>query len=93
MYMTIRIDNHYEDGEEVTVTKDIDVPAPPTGFEYGSDEHEEWAEEFLYAETGTGRYAGNEAGETRTPDAAYFVEITACDEDPTLVGNEYEWGL
>ena len=91
MQIGIRIDNVYEDGETVVVNKVVEVPAPESVW--GSEEHDEWAEEHLLPHTGTGRFAGNEAGETRTPDAAYFVEVTQCDEDPAMVGNEYEWGL
>lgn len=90
MKIGIRICNVYEDGDTSVVDKVVDVPAPKHAL--GSDEHEDWAYDHLYPETGTGRFAGNEAGETSTPDAGYFVEVTQCDEDPTMVGNEYEWG-
>lgn len=89
MLVSLKIDNVYEDGETITQTLfDIEVPDAPTE----PDEHEEWAEENLYPLTGTGRYAGNEAGEETTPDAGYFVEIIAAGH-PALVGRTYEWGV
>ena len=89
--LSIKIENIYEDGDKVIVTQDIDVPAPPN-HDFDSEDHEDWAYDNLHSLTGTGRYAGNDAGETRTPDAAYFVEVLAS-EDPALVGHTYEWGI
>lgn len=89
MLLTLKIENFYEDGDKsATTLYDVEVPDPPTEPE----PHEEWAEEHLYPLTGTGRYAGNDAGEERTPDAAYFVEIIAASH-PALVGRTYEWGV
>jgi hypothetical protein len=79
MKMTLKIDNIYEDGEQVTNTLyDVEVPKP-TG---GSEALSEWAYDHLFPLTGTGRTEG---------DAGYFVEIIAA-EDPALVGSEFEWG-
>jgi hypothetical protein len=82
MDMRIKIENVYEDGEEITETKDINVPEPPN-LDTESERHQDWAYDYLFAETGTGKTEG---------DAAYFVEILASD-DVALVGNTYEWGI
>lgn len=53
MKVKIRITNDYEDLDEpIVVEKWIDAAIP------GTRTSEEWAEEWLLAETGTGRYAG-----------------------------------
>jgi hypothetical protein len=82
MNLSIKIENVYEDGEEITETKTLDVPFPPT-FDTESEDHQDWAYDHLFTETGTGKTEG---------DAAYFVEITAC-EIPVLIGTTYEWGI
>ena len=88
MLLTVKIDNVYEDGETITNTLyDVKVDAPTP-----DDALDIWAEDNLFPLTGTGRYAGNNAGEERTPDAAYFVKILAA-EEKSLVGQTFEWGL
>jgi hypothetical protein len=82
MQLSIKIDNIYEDGDKVTETKDIDVPEPPN-LDTESERHQDWAFDYLFPFTGTGRTHG---------DAGYFVEILASD-DAALIGNEYEWGI
>ena len=78
MKLTAVIDNIYEDGDEIVTTETADVPAPEPG-----QDRDDWAEDYLFPLTGTGRTDG---------DAAYFLRITEC-EDPSLVGAEFEWGI
>lgn len=73
------VDNVYEDGDKVRVEFDEQVPP----FPEAGDDVDEWAEDNLFPLTGTGRPDG---------DAGYFLKITRCDEQPDLVGREFEWG-
>jgi hypothetical protein len=82
MQLSIKIENVYEDGEEITEHKTLDVPVPPT-FVIDDEAHQDWAYDHIFTETGTGKTEG---------DAAYFVEVTASDE-PAMMGNKYEWGI
>lgn len=89
--LTLHIDNVYvEDGDTIEVDKTVTVPAAPVDrtSKDPSGEHDTewdaWAYDYLYSETGTGREEG---------DAGYFVEITASPDDPTLVGQKFEWGI
>jgi hypothetical protein len=77
----IKVENHYGD-DVVRLEKVLAIPVPEV--DDAEDEYEEWAEEHLYPETGTGRTEG---------DACYFVTITRFDERPDLVGREFEWGV
>jgi hypothetical protein len=90
MLIKVKIDNVYDEGT-IQETRTVNVPEPPS-LVVESPEHEDWAYDNLFCLTGTGRYAGNDAGETSTPDGAYFLEILSADE-PALVGKKYEWGL
>jgi hypothetical protein len=87
MNLSIKIDNVYEDGEEVTNTLyDLNVEEPPAGrtaADVDSEEWADWAYDNLFPHTGTGKTQG---------DAGYFVEVIACD-DPTMVGTKFEWGI
>jgi len=83
MNIELKIENIYEDAEDVVTTVRATIPAPPEGKEAGSEEYDDWAYDNIYQLTGTGHETGN---------SAYFVEVTACD-DPNLVGAEFEWGL
>lgn len=69
--------NIYEDGDEVVLHKTLTVAMP------GVEVWDEWAEDWLLPETGTGRTEG---------DAGYFVEVTRADQCPGLVGRKFEWG-
>jgi len=91
MLIKVKIDNVYDDGT-IRETKTVNIPEPPTPLDFDSEAHEDWAYDNLFCLTGTGRYAGNDAGETSTPDAGYFVEVLTAD-DPALVGRKYEWGI
>lgn len=96
MKITLEIDNDYEDGVSITTHVEADVPHPREQ-DYNDladeDQLQEWAGENLEEHTGAGRFAGNEEGLTRTPDALYTVKITACPDEPALVGKEFEFGL
>lgn len=81
MKITVKVDNIYEDGTEVTVTEEADIEEP--WGEPDTDDWEDWADEQLFPLTGTGKTEG---------DAGYFLEITAC-EDASLVGQKFEWGI
>lgn len=86
MNITIEIENVYVGGPTIRVTETFDCPpmvSAVAGVWPSEDEAEQWAEEHLYPYTGTGRESG---------DAAYFVEVTAC-EEPGYVGLHFEWGL
>lgn len=78
MIVTLEIENTYFDGSVMrTVTADV-PPAP-----VDPDDLEEWFEEHIFEFTGTGR----------TDDyAIYEVKVTACEEQPSLVGENHEWG-
>jgi hypothetical protein len=76
MKVTVEIENVYED-ETITVVDEVEVPA----VEW--DSLDDWAEDYLYPLTGTGRPEG---------DAGYFLTVTACD-DPRLVGITFDWGI
>jgi hypothetical protein len=78
MRMAIKVTNIYEDGDQVVRTKAIDVPEPEP-----DDDMEQWAEDHIFEHTGTGRAEG---------DAAYFVEVVECHDQPHLKGTEFEWG-
>jgi hypothetical protein len=85
--VSLAIDNVYEEGGTIKATvTDAVIPAPPpTGrdSDQGSEAWHEWAYDNLFPFTGTGREKGN---------AAYFATITAS-SDPSLVGEEFEWGV
>jgi hypothetical protein len=78
MQITIKIDNVYEDGDEVTNVDTVDVVHPEPDVDL-----DDWAYDELFPLTGTGREEG---------DAGYFVQITECADRPDLVGREFEWG-
>lgn len=95
MKITLEIDNDYEDGVSITTHVEADVPHP-RNQDYDltdEDQLQEWAGENLQEHTGTGRYAGNDEGLERTPDAVYTVKVTACPGEPKLVGRTFEFGL
>lgn len=83
-HMTIKIENVYPDGT-VEFEKDIEVPRPPEDPDERAESSDDgdWAYDHLYPHTGTGRTKG---------DAGYFVTIIKCEEDESLVGEEFEWG-
>ena len=81
IHIKVKIDNIYEDGENVVVEAEADVPKP--WAEEGSDAHSEWEEFFIFPLTGTGQEEG---------DAGYFVEVLeSSDPDAIPVGTEWEW--
>lgn len=78
---SFRIENAYEDGEEVvTFATDVVLPSPPADEE--SQEYSDWAYEHVHPLTGTGRTDG---------DAWYDVEVVACSV-PELVGRTFDFG-
>lgn len=80
--LQLKIENHYAGGKVRTKATCI-VPLPPEDRD--SDEYQDWENEFIFAETGTGQTEG---------DSAYFVEVTASSQpDVIAVGTEYEFGL
>ena len=90
MHIELEIDNIYEDGTRVRTHVAADIEEPPADED--TPEWEDWEYDEIFCHTGTERFAGNDEGLTRTPDAAYFVEVTACD-DPSLVGRKFEFGV
>jgi hypothetical protein len=79
--VTLHIDNIYELYGTVETTATVTIPVPPTDED--SDAYDDWRQEHIFAETGTGCTDGN---------AAYFVRITAS-TIPDLLGREFEFGL
>lgn len=76
MQISVRVDNTYNDG---TITKHYTVDVPVAD----PDDVDEWSEDYIFPLTGTGRsddYAG------------YETKVTACDEQPWLVGRVFCWG-
>ena len=77
----VTIDNVYED-ETITryVTLDVDWWDPQT-----EDEWEDWAQDEIFPETGTGREDG---------EASYFARVTCVygDDSHPLTGAKFEWG-
>ncbi len=82
MEITARFTNIYDDEKHVH-DETFDVPAPtPSDFD---DDLDEWSEDHLFPRTGDGNAIDK--------DAAYFVDILACDSCPELVGREFAWGI
>nr|BFE56393.1 hypothetical protein GCM10020063_009190 [Dactylosporangium thailandense] len=79
--VTLHIDNVYELYGTVETTATVTIPVPPADQDSGA--YDDWAQEYIFAETGTGRTGGN---------AGYFVRITAS-TNPDLVGREFAFGL
>ncbi|MGI5243347.1 hypothetical protein [Dactylosporangium sp. CA-139066] len=79
--VTLHIENVYELYCMVETTATVTIPVPPA--DEGSDAYDDWAQEHLFAETGTGRTDG---------DAGYVVRITAS-TIPDLVGRGFAFGL
>lgn len=77
--VTMKINNIYEDGEQITTTVTATIPLPPAGDD--EDDRYEWESEHIRPHTGTGHDGG---------DAGYFVEIIASDV-PELLGQTYEF--
>ncbi len=80
--ISLEIENTYEDDDhdETTYVTDKVVPAPPALED--EEALQEWADEHIYCETGTGHTEG---------DSWYDVKVTAS-SDPALVGREFQWG-
>jgi hypothetical protein len=79
--VTLHIDNVYELHGTIETTATVTIPVPPP--DEGSDAYDDWAYEYIFAQTGTGRTDG---------DAGYFVRITAS-TIPDLIGREFAFGL
>lgn len=78
--ITVRIENTYENGDEIVTVRTATVPAPPSD----EGERDDWAYEHIHALTGTGRIDG---------DAWYDVEVTASSRPDLLpVGTTFEFG-
>jgi hypothetical protein len=76
--LTLRIENIYSNGEQVTVlVENLVVPAPD------ADDRSAWADEHLHPLTGTGQPTAEDAG--------HIVTIVDS-SDPTLVGVVHEFG-
>lgn len=79
----LEIENHYEDGDQVTTHVDTTVPPPPD--EDDEDAVDEWEQNWIFPHTGTGQTEG---------DSSYFVEVVeSSDPEAIPVGTEYEFGL
>lgn len=79
--ITVKIENVYDDGTTVATTETVtDLPRCPSDVEL----REDWAWDHLFPLTGTGREEG---------DAAYFVTVLDCPADPSLVGDNFQFGL
>ena len=78
--LTLRVEvtNVYDDGES-SHQQVVTTPPPPDLDD--EDELSEWAENWLFPLTGTGRETG---------EAGYFVKILEA-PDAALVGREFEW--
>jgi len=80
--VTLEIENVYPDETiRTTVETRIPIPPPPSESDY---ERQDWEDEYIMPETGTGRTEG---------DAAYFVTVTKSSRPDVLpVGTEFEYG-
>lgn len=79
VWIKVRVDNIYEDGEEITLEREAAIAAPPAD----ENERSDWEQEEIFALTGTGRTTG---------EAGYFVEVLeSSDPDVIPVGTEYEF--
>lgn len=94
MKLTLEIDNDYEDGVSITTHVEAEVDHPRDQDYDITDEGDlnDWAYENLLEHTGAGRYAGNDEGLERTPDAIYTIKIKSSPDEPALVGKEFELG-
>jgi hypothetical protein len=79
--VTLHIDNHYELYGTFETTRTVTVPLPPA--DESSDAYDDWCQDYIFNETGTGRTDG---------DSWYFVRITASTV-PALLGCEFEFGV
>lgn len=81
--VSLRIENTYEDGDEVITTPtDVAVPAPPHAGD--EDAYNDWANDYIMELCGTGRTKG---------DSWYDVEVTATSAPELLaVGTTFEFG-
>jgi len=87
IYVTLTIDNIYEDGEQIKTVVETTVDPPPyplvPDFDSSSDEFCEWEQEEILQHTGTGKTEG---------DASYFVEVTESSRPDLIpVGTEFEF--
>ena len=78
--VSLRIANRYPDGVVMTTVEGVTVPAPPPLNDTAAVD--DWAYDYLFPHTGTGRTDG---------DAWYDIAVTAADV-PALVGREFEYG-
>ena len=79
--ITLHFINVYELYGTFETTATVTIPVPPS--DASSNAYADWVHEHIYAETGTGRTAGN---------ATYFVHITAS-TIADLIGREFDFGL
>lgn len=79
--VTLHIENHYELYDMVETTRTVTIPLPPA--DESSDAYDDWRENYIQPETGTGRPDG---------DSWYFVRITASTV-PALLDREFEFGI
>lgn len=79
--VSLQIENTYELHADVTThAVDVVLPAPPGD----PDGNEDWAQEFVFAQTGSGHTTG---------DAWYDVTVTASSHPDLLaVGTTFEYG-
>lgn len=90
MQIKVKITDVY-DGEEYPRDEVLAVTAPPTrrqavnGWEVEIDEDylDEWADAQIQPHTGTSQ---------EHEESGYFAQILECEDFPTLVGREFEWG-
>lgn len=73
------IDNFYEDGDEIQTRVETYVPAPPP--QSYEDAYEEWSQDYIFEQTGTGKTEGN---------SGYFVKCVYS-SDTSLVDREWEF--
>ncbi|MFE0964081.1 hypothetical protein [Streptomyces fungicidicus] len=79
--ITLRIENTYDDGEEIVTRAVTTVPLPLPDED--STERMDWEYDHIFPLTGTGRTGGG--------DSWYDVEITESTA-PDLVGLTFEFG-
>jgi hypothetical protein len=79
MRITVAYENHYEGGEVIKTSVDLDVPEPADLTDL-----EDWSYDYLYPHSGTGQEEG---------DAGYFATITESDDVPAMLGKTFEWGI
>lgn len=85
--VTLKIDNIYEDGDQIETTVQTQVEEPPyplvPNFDSSSDAFCEWEQDEIFTHTGTGNTEG---------DASYFVEVMESSQPDLIpVGTEFEF--